>query len=398
MKPLPHGIRAVVRALADDPDQGIANHLHIEEQAPPDPASLAPHDVIIAVKSACVSWVDALMTSGQYQHMPKLPYTPGLEYSGVVVWTGPDVDAAKISIGDEVYADGFQVGPRTSGAYQQWGGFASYAVAPARAVIPKPPTLSFDQACNFAGSYETAWHCLVACANLQAGETILIHGASGATGLAAVQLAKALGAAVIATGRTRSKLEVVAQHGADHILTLANEDGSPGVRRFREDVKELTGGAGADVVYDAVGGDISLESLRCVKFGARFLIVGWAATPAVAKGKGGRGAPNANLLPTNLIMMKGLKVLGCPMVISTQKDPSIRPPRVRHLKALADEQKLSPHISHTFSLREAAAAVQARWTGKIIGGCAVNPPDLPGLPSAYVGPTKKTKARNDEPW
>ena len=249
MKPLPHGIRAVVRALADDPDQGIANHLHIEEQAPPDPASLAPHDVIIAVKSACVSWVDALMTSGQYQHMPKLPYTPGLEYSGVVVWTGPDVDAAKISIGDEVYADGFQVGPRTSGAYQQWGGFASYAVAPARAVIPKPPTLSFDQACNFAGSYETAWHCLVACANLQAGETILIHGASGATGLAAVQLAKALGAAVIATGRTRSKLEVVAQHGADHILTLANEDGSPGVRRFRDDVKALTGGAGTPTPF-----------------------------------------------------------------------------------------------------------------------------------------------------
>jgi len=382
MTPLPHGIRAVVRALADDPTQGIANHLHIEEQAPPDPASLAPHDVIIAVKSACVSWVDALMTSGQYQHMPALPYTPGLEYSGVVAWCGADVDPARIAVGDEVYADGFQVGPRTSGAYQRWGGFASYAVAPARAVIPKPPSLSFDQACNFAGSYETAWHCLVACGDLQAGETILIHGASGATGLAAVQLAKALGATVIATGRTRRKLEVVAQHGADHILTLANEDGTPGVRRFRDDVKALTGGAGVDVVYDAVGGDISLESLRCVKFGARFLIVGWAATPAVAKGKGGRGAPNANLLPTNLIMMKGLKVLGCPMVISTQKDPAIRPPRVKHLKALAAEGKLAPHISHTFSLDEAAAAVHARWTGKIIGGCAVNPPDLPGLPSA----------------
>lgn len=382
MNPLPHGIRVAVRALADDPAEGIANQLHIEEQAPPDPSTLAPSDVIIAIKSACVSWVDALMTSGQYQHMPELPYTPGLEYSGVVVWTGTDVNPARIAVGDEVFADGFQVGPRTSGAYQRWGGFASYAVAPASAVLPKPSSFSFDQACNFAGSYETAWHCLVACASLQAGETILIHGASGATGLAAVQLAKALGATVIATGRTRSKLETVAQHGADHILTLGNEDGTPGVRRFRDDVKAVTGGAGADVVYDAVGGDISLESLRCVKFGARFLIVGWAATPTVAKGKGGRGAPNANLLPTNLIMMKGLKVLGCPMVISTQKDPSIRPPRVQRLNALAAEGKLAPHISHTFSLHEAAAAVEARWTGKIIGGCVVNPPELPGLPTA----------------
>lgn len=374
--PLPHGQRAIVRELADDPATGIASHVHLEAQAPPDPATLAPTDVIIAVRAACVSWVDVIMTSGQYQHAATLPYTPGLEYAGVVAWTGPEVDEARVRVGDEVYADGFFVGPRTSGAYQSWGGFASYAVAPARAVIPKPATFSFAQACNFAGSYETAWHCLVACGNVQPGETVLIHGASGATGLAAVQLAKALGATVIATGRTRSKLEVVAAHGADHILTLGNEDKSPGVRRFRDDVKALTGGQGVDVVYDAVGGDISLETLRCVKFGARFLIVGWASTPTVARGKGGRGAPNANMLPTNLIMMKGLRVIGCPMVISTQKDPSIRKRRVAHLRELVAAGKLKPHVSHTFELSEVRDALSARWSGKIIGGCAVLPPTL----------------------
>ena len=371
--PLPTGQRAVVRELAEDPAQGIAEHVLLEPQSPPDPATLAPQDVIIEVRASCVSWVDVLMTSGQYQHAATLPYTPGLEYAGVVAWTGPAVDTSKIAVGDEVYADGFLVGPRTSGAYQRWGGFASYAVAPARAVRPKPADFTFAQACNFAGSYETAWHCLVACGDLQPGETILIHGASGATGLAAVQLAKALGATVIATGRTRAKLEVVAQHGADHILTLGHEDGSPGVRRFRDDVKALTGGAGVDVVYDAVGGDISLETLRCVKFGARFLVVGWASTPTVARGKGGRGAPNANMLPTNLIMMKGLKVLGCPMVISTQKDPSIRAPRVAHLRELVAAGKLRPHISHTFELSRAREALQARWSGQVIGGCAVVP-------------------------
>ena len=107
------------------------------------------------------------------------------------------------------------------------------------------------------------------------------------------------------------------EQGADHVLNCKAPEGQTGVRRFRDDVKALTSGQGVDVVYDGVGGDISLESLRAVKFGARYLIVGWAATPFVAKGKGERGAPNANVLPTNLIMMKSLDVLGCPTVIST---------------------------------------------------------------------------------
>src|SRR5690606_6695540 len=140
---------------------------------------------------------------------------------------------------------------------------------------------SLDQACNLLGNYETAYHCLVARGRVSAGETVLILGASGSTGLAAVQLAKLLGATVIATGRDDRKLAVVREEGADHVINT--REGA-----FAREVKALTGGRGVDVVYDAVGGETSIESLRCVAFGARFLIVGWASTPFVARGKGGR--------------------------------------------------------------------------------------------------------------
>ena len=374
---LPPGIRAVVKDLAEDPGQGIEQNIGLEAQPVPDISTLKSDDVVVAIRSSAVSWVDVLMTSGQYQHIPTLPYTPGLEYAGTVAWKGSDVSDERFELGDKVYVACFSTGPRSSGDYQSYGGFASYAVAPSSAVNRMPDNFTYDQACNFAGNFETAYHCLVDCGQLQSGETILIHGASGATGLAAVQIAKTLGATVIATGRTLSKLEMVREHGADHIISVARDDDEPGIKRFRDEVKALTDGKGVDVVYDAVGGDISLESLRCVKFGARFLIVGWASTPLVAKGKGGRGAPNANMLPTNLIMMKGLKVLGCPMVISTQNDPSIRPPRVAKLKEWAEAGKIAPHVSHVFELENAKGAMAARWKGEILGGCVVRPPQLP---------------------
>jgi NADPH2:quinone reductase len=263
-------------------------------------------------------------------------------------------------------------GPRSPGDYQRYGGFAHFAVAPAVAVRKIPEGLSFDQACNLLGSYETAYHCLVKCGQLNAGETVLIHGATGATGLAAVHIAKLLGATVIATGRSDEKLAVVKQQGADHVLNCRTEEPGGGVRRFRDEVKALTDGRGVDVVYDGVGGDISLESLRCVKFGARFLIVGWASTPFVAKGKGQRGAPNANMLPTNLIMMKGLQVLGCPTVISTQFDPAIRPERLKAILEWVEEGKIKPYVSHRYPLKDVKQALRAKWRGDVIGGCVLH--------------------------
>jgi NADPH2:quinone reductase len=358
---LPPGHRVVVAELGEEPLDAIEHHTSLVEQPAPDPATLSPRDVIIAVKSASVGWVDLIMTSGQYQHPPKPPYTPGLEYAGEVAWAGAD---AKVSAGERVLVDPFLAGPRSLGNYQAYGGFATYAVAPADAVRPIPGALTFEQACNLLGNYETAYHCLFARGRLAAGETVLIHGASGSTGLAAVQLAKLAGARVIATGRSPEKLAIVAQHGADHTIPSSE---------FAATVKELTGGKGVDVVYDGVGGEISVESLRCVKFGARFLIVGWASTPFVARGKGQRGAPNANQLPTNLIMMKGLDVLGSPTVIATVNDPALRAPRIAQVLAWAGSGAIRPHVSHTFPLADYAAAMRAKWRGEVVGGCVLRP-------------------------
>jgi NADPH2:quinone reductase len=135
----------------------------------------------------------------------------------------------------------------------------------------------------------------------------------------------------------------------------------------------LTGGRGVDVVYDGVGGDVSLESLRCVRFGARLLIVGWASTPFVARGRGGRGAPNANQLPTNLILMKGLDVLGCPTAIATLQDPTIRAPRLAAVLSWASAGRIRPHVSHTFDLEQVKEAMAAKWRGDVIGSCVLHP-------------------------
>jgi len=366
------GQRVVVDAYAETPLEGV-EQVRLEPQPVPDPAMLGSTDAVVAVRSASVGWVDLLMLSGQYQHMVSPPYTPGLEYSGVVSWIGEDVDPAKLAVGDRVMADAFSTGPRSKGAHQGYGGLASFAVAPASALHRLPERFSFEQGACFFGNYETAYHCLVARGQLRAGQSVLIHGASGSTGLAAVHVAKLVGATVIATGRSPDKLDVVRAQGADHVVCTANPDGAPGLRSFKDEIKALTGGAGVDVVYDGVGGDISLESLRCLRFGAKFLIVGWAATPFVAKGKGQRGAPRANVLPTNLIMMKGLDVLGCPTVISTEKDPSIREQRLAQLMAWVEAGKLSPLIGGTFQLTEVKEAMRAKWESRFVGNCVVRP-------------------------
>jgi NADPH:quinone reductase len=370
MSSLPAGQRVVVSELGETPLEAIERFLTVEPMTPPDTTALRPTDVLIEVKSAAVGWVDLIMTSGQYQHAPSPPYTPGLEYAGVIAWKGAQV-SGDISIGAHVLADGLLTGPRSLGDYQRWGGFASYAVAPESAVLPLPKGFSFDQGCNLLGNYETAYHCLVARGKLAPGETVLIHGASGATGLAAVQVAKIIGATVIATGRSDEKLAVVKAQGADHVINTKGEDGA--LRPFRDEVKALTDGRGVDVVYDGVGGDISVESLRAMAFGGRFLIVGWAGTPFVAKGKGGRGAPNANQLPTNLIMMKGLDVLGSPAIISTVKNPAIRKPRLAQVLSWAETGAIAPQVSHRFPLGDIKQAMLCKWSGQVVGGCVVNP-------------------------
>lgn len=366
------GLRVVVTELGEEPLEAVEKFLLVEEQPFPDEATLRSTDVVVAVRSAAVGWVDLIMASGQYQHVPEPPYTPGLEYAGEIVCKGADVDA-RWSLGDKVIADGFLTGPRSKGDHQKWGGFATYAVLPQEALLALPKTYSFDQGANLLGNYETAYHALIYRGRLRAGETVLIHGATGSTGLAAVHLAKLLGARVIATGRSAKKLAEVSLHGADDVIELSEDVG--GIAVLRDKVKALTGGRGADVCYDAVGGELSVESLRSMAFGGRFVIVGWSGTPFVAKGKGGRGAPNANKLPTNLIMMKGLDVLGSPAVISAHNDPSLRAERLARILAWASEGRIVPHVAKAFDLSDVREAMRAKWESRYVGGVVVRLPN-----------------------
>ena len=362
---LPMGRRAVLRGLAPTPPEALEHHPVLEPQEAPGPASLSPADVIVAVEAAGVGGVDLLMTSGQYQHVPEPPYTPGMEYAGTVAWRG---DAARgVEGGDAVIVDGLLTGPRSLGAYRRWGGLATYAVAPSDAVLPKPAPLSFDEASVLLGAYETAYHCLFHRGDVRAGDVVLVHGASGATGLAAVHLAKLAGATVIATGRSADKLAAVREEGADHVLDTTD------LAALRPAVKALTGGCGVDVVYDPVGGPLSVESLRCVAFGARFLVVGWAATPSVAKGKGGRGAADVNVLPTNLILMKSVDVRGCPAAISAHRDPRMRADRRDRIMAWAEAGKITPRVGATFPLASVHDALRAKWESRAVGSVVVHP-------------------------
>jgi NADPH2:quinone reductase len=367
------GQQVLVSAFADNPLDAIDHHVAVHPMAAPDPDHLQDDEIVVAIKAAAVTWVDLLMTSGQYQHMAQPPYCPGMEYSGVVAAVGRAVDPCTLAVGDRVLADFMQVGPRSGGAYQGAGGFASYAVIPQQAAYRIPESFSFDEACCLLGNYETAYHCLVVRGQLQAGETVLILGASGSTGMAAVQLAKLLGATVIATGRSDDKLAIVQAHGADHVINTRAPDGAAGVPRFRDQVKAFTGGKGVDVVFDTVGGDTSLEAMRAMAFGGRFLIVGWTSTPDVARGKGQRGAPNANQLPTNIMQMKSLTVMGCPAVIAVSHNPALRTERLAHIWQWVQEGRIRPHISHRFALGEFRQAMRARWSAAVTGSCVLNP-------------------------
>ena len=365
------GHRVVITGHSDSIEEVMGSKVELVPQACPDLDSLKLFEVAIRVESAAVSWVDLMMFLGQYQHLPKLPYTPGLEMSGVVIGVGAGVKS--VQVGEAVYVDCFESGPRTGQDYQTAGGMAGYAVVPVKAVHSLPGALTLDQACGFAGNYETAYHCLVARGQLRSNETILIHGASGATGMAAVQIAKCIGARVLATGRSQRKLDVVKAQGADHVLCLGYDEPNGSIKSLRDQVKLLTNGRGVDVVFDPVGGDISAESLRCLRFGGRLLVVGWAATPFAKRSSATPGVSAVNTLPTNLILMKGLDILGCPAVISAQKNPSIRRIRQEALQHWVQSGGLKPYVSHSFPMSQVREALLSKWNGEVIGGCVVHP-------------------------
>lgn len=343
--------RVIVRAFADSPLDTLERHVELVSDRRPAPG---PGEVVVRIRSAAVGWVDLLMMGGQYQHAGAPPYTPGLEFAGEVEAVGAGV--VTWAPGDRVIADGFKTGPRSSGAHRTWGGFATWALASEDALIALPASLDFDQGANLLGNFETAWHGLVTRGRLRSGERVLIHGATGSTGLAAIQLAKHLGAEVIATTRSEGKLQALRDAGADHAVTTQ----AP----LRDTVRAIAP-RGVDVVWDGVGGPLTAASMRCLTFGGRLLIIGWAATPDVAR-------VGANQLPTNLMMMKQLDVLGCPTVLSSVRDPSTRPPRLSAVLRAVDAG-LTPHAGPAYPLSEFEEALRAKWASRHVGGCVVHP-------------------------
>ena len=319
----------------------------------PRPA-LKADEMLVQVHAAGVNPVDNMIPAGIFKAVLKfqLPATLGSDLAGVVVEVGSRV--TRFKVGDAVFANIFDQGT---------GSIAEFAVVPEGTAALKPANLDFVQAASIPMVGLTSWQALKERIGLRAGQKMFIPAGSGGIGTFAIQLAKLLGATVIATGRSQAKLDAVAAEGADHVIAVGDLDSEAGQRDLRDRVRAVTGGRGVDVVHDGVGGPISVASLRCVRFGARYLIVGWAATPGVARGKGGRGAPNANQLPTNLLMMKALTVQGCPTVLATLHDPSLRPPRLDRIMRWVAEGKIVPHVSHVFPLAEFKEAMRAKWRG-----------------------------------
>ena len=296
-----------------------------------------PKEVLVRVKASSVNFPDYLMTQGKYQHKPELPFGMGMEGSGIIEKLGSDVKDFNVS--DEI----------TFGALGQ-GAFSDYLILNERAIDIKPSNLSFSQAAAFQTAYLTAYVSLVRRGNLKQGENLLVHGATGGVGMAAVQLGKYLGAKVIATGTSEEKLNVTKEWGADHIVLTHKE----GKVEFREEVKDLTNGQGADVIYDPVGGDVFDHSIRCINWGGRILIVGFAS---------GR-IPE---LPINMALIKGFSVIGVRAGEYGRKNPEAGIENNKAIRDICEKGHFNPYICKEFSLDKAKDAVQYLSQRKLVG-------------------------------
>jgi NADPH:quinone reductase len=324
-------LRAVVCDRLGDPSV-----LKIEERPIPEPG---PAEIVIKVGAAAVNFPDVLTVSGEYQHRPELPFVPGMEGAGVIHAVGSDVTGWKT--GDRVI---YGVRP---------GAFAEYVKVGARGNIMRlPADWSFAEGAGFRVAAQTAYHSLVHRAGLKKSETVLVHGASGGVGLAAVQLARHIGARVIATGGDDARLAVVKQAGADEIVNYRTSD-------FVAVAKDLTGGKGCNVIYDPVGGEVLEKSMRVAAYGARLLIVGFAS-----------GGPSK--LMSNHILIKGLSVLG---VRAGETPLRIAPEQARdyveQLPKLAALGVMRPHISHRFPMERVADAFRALLDRQVVGKAVI---------------------------
>lgn len=307
----------------------------VEEVANPTPG---PGQVLVRVQGASVNFPDLLMTRGEYQLKPTLPFTPGLDFCGEVAGLGEGVDAWRA--GDLVVGGGL-------------GTFAEYLIAPAAALRPKPARLSTAEAAAYSAVYLTAYVALVRRARLEPGEWVLVHGAAGGVGLAAVDMAKALGARVIACASSEEKLTAVERLYAPDATVLS----TPG---FREQVLKITDGRGADVIFDPVGGDVFDESLRCIAFDGRLLVVGFAS---------GR-IPQVSV---NIPLIKGFSVMGVRAGEYGRRFPERGRENFAAVDAMIAEGRLKPHVHGEFSLDRWREAFELLANRQVIGKAVIRP-------------------------
>ena len=309
--------------------------------------SLGERDVRIRIQAAGVSFATSLVVQGKYQRKPPLPFTPGTEVAGIIVETG--AKATRFKIGERVCA------------VLDWGGLAEEAVAREVNVFAIPDTLSFTRAIAFTNSYATSaaaltWSHLL---NVKAGQTLLVHGASGGVGIAAVEIGKILGATVIATAGSQAKLERARAHGADHVINYREQD-------FREQVLALTNGDGVDAVYDPVGGEVFMQSLRCMAPEARIMPVGFA----------GGEIPH---IPANLLLVKNLIVCGLNMGLYYGWSPKdMRYEYEDRMRANMEQLfdwfvagRINPVVDITYPLARVHQAMEDVLTRRAIGRVAV---------------------------
>ena len=296
--------------------------------------------VRVAVRASAINYFDALMVAGQYQVKPELPFVPGVEISGEVLDAAP--------------ASGFKPGDRVSALLDSGGltrgGYAEVADAPAASVQRIPNEMPFEDAAGFTLIFQTAWFGLHRRANLKEGETLLVHAGAGGVGSAAIQLGKAMGATVIATAGSDEKVEVCRRLGAAHGINYKTQD-------FAEEVKGLTGGRGADVIFDPVGGDVYDRSTKCIAFEGRIVIVGFTS---------GR-IPHA---AANHLLVKNYSAVGLHWGLYSKRAPELIPVATRALLELYAAGKIKPLISARIPLADAPAALASvaggKSTGKVI--------------------------------
>jgi NADPH:quinone reductase len=302
------------------------------EREIPDPPPPGAGEIQVRIEARGVQYVDVLMLAGKYQFRPEPPFIPGGEAAGHVIAVGPDV--TEFAVGDAVMAR------HTLGACAELGN--------AKAVLcdKVPVGLTMAQAGVFRGAYSTAYHALLQRGRMQAGEWVLVHGAAGGIGIAAIQMAKAFGAKVIATASTEVKRQACLEEGADHAIDYRGG--------FVDQVKQLTGGRGVDIVYDPIGDKVGEDSLRCLAWCGRLLILGFLG-----------GGPST--IKSNYLLIKGIDAIGVRIGGLNEANPALAIANMKALAALAEQGKLRPRISHTFRLDQAAEALQAVIDRAVIG-------------------------------